>query len=131
MSQFSSFVPTLGQSDLNVQFGILRGVLNRSNHLAKELKGYHRAQEYRTKTDLLSFLILVGLAIPNGILVNGEVGLNIFENTPYFFQLHVPPRFLHAEARAVIDSKLASLPLKCSVREHLDSRTRRNKKGGL
>jgi hypothetical protein len=111
-----------GQNGLNPEFWeLLCRALKRSHDLSKELSGWLQDQEFQNRADLASILVCAGYARPNGIQANGNVGLDICCDDPY--QVHEPLGRLHPTARARLRQGPA-VPVKCSLREVLESKGR-------
>jgi hypothetical protein len=120
-SQFACSEPIAALDPRVVE--LLCGTLRRSHYLSKQLRGSLQDEEYKNRADLVSILILSGYARPNGISVNGTVGLDIAAERPY--QTHQPLRRLHPEAQARLKAQLAEVSVKCSLLEHLTAKRRK------
>ncbi len=112
----------LNTASLDVRLGILSSALRRTNRLAKELEGRQRGEEYQVKADLLSLLVLEGRVRANGVRADGKVCLDIFPDSPHQRRIHACTKNLHHEARLALEEQLSSVAVKCSIREHLESK---------
>src|SRR5215469_8057386 len=92
---------SLRMKEASASVRILCDALRRSNRLAKRLKGHERIDEYQNKADILSFLVIIGFARPNGILADGRIGVDVQSHR--LFRIHIPPNDLHPAARTIIE----------------------------
>ena len=94
-------------------------VAHQANQPAKQLDGTRKKEAYRIKSWALSALIVLGVAVANGVNADGTIAFDI--RVGQGSRLHCRPRDLQPDAHAIASRQADSVPVRGPLSERLQT----------